>query len=67
MIGFHAEDANLVDMVQNANCVVACLRSLISQDQPPGGELRVGGDALFGLFLILDGVNNTLEAATLKM
>lgn len=66
MIGFHRDDDNLADMVLNASYVVSCLRSLISQ--PKGGDyLQLEGDAHQGLYLILEGVNNTLEAATLKM
>ncbi len=66
MIGFHAEDNLPVDMIINAGCVVACLRSLICQEKG-GDRLQLDGDAHHGLSLILEGVNNTLEAAPLKM
>lgn len=67
MISHCDPNMNPADLVQQANCVVACVRSLLSQDQPSGGYVQLEGDALFGLHLILDCVCDTLEAATAKL
>lgn len=66
MSRFHNDGDSPADMVHNANCVICLLRGLITHQDDRDLQIE-GGNRNYGLCLILDGINNTLEEAAQQL